>query len=65
MSVALTTVKQALHKDVTKRCGLMPVCNISRAVIELITNGTMNTISVNTENSEVESTLLTKDSEKM
>ena len=65
MSITLTTAKQEAHKDAMKRCGLMLVCHISRAVIELTTNGTMNTISVNTENSEVESTLLTKDSENM
>lgn len=38
---------------------------MSRTVIELIAKGTINTISVNIENSGVESTLLTKDSEKM
>ena len=65
MSMALTTAKQEVHNDATNRCGLMSVCHISRVVIESIANGTMNTISVNTENSGVESTLLTEDSEKM
>ena len=43
----------------------MSVCHILRVVIESIVNGTINTVSVNAENSEVESNLLTKDSENM
>ena len=65
MSITLTTAKQEAHKDAMKRCGLMFFCHISRVVIESIANGVMNTISVNAENSEVESNLLTKDSENM
>lgn len=65
MSMTLTTAKQDVHNDATNRCGLMSVCRVPCVVTELIANGTMNTISVNTENSEVESNLLTKDSENM
>lgn len=65
MSMTLTTAKQEVHNDATKRCGFMSVCHILRVVIESIVNGTINTVSVNAENSEVESNLLTKDSENM
>lgn len=65
ISVTLTMAKQEVHNDATKRCGFMSVRHISRVVIESIANGIMNTISVNAENSEVESNLLTKDSENM
>lgn len=65
MSMTLTMAKQDVHNDAINRCGFMSVCHISCVVIESIVNGVMNTISVNTENSEVESNLLTKDSENM